>query len=655
VATISEALALAVKHHQAGDVDYAEEVYRRVLQADPENVDAWCYLGTACLNSNRLLEAVEYFRRALRLRPDCTAARSDLGIALAQLGRTEEAAGCFREAIRLRPDHAEAYNNLGIVLAQLGKKDEAKAAYEEALRIKPDHETARANLAGLLRKPESDDSARLPESQGPGAAPDSVGTLNDRGLALAGQGRFDAAIATYRQALEINPASVIVLNNLGLALQETGKLEEAEAVLRQALVAQPDRAEVHNNLGAVLKGLAKTDEAEAAYRRSAELKPQYAEAHNNLGSVFQDRGELDEAVRLYRHALWLKPDYAEAHLNLATALVDLGSPDEGVRSYEAALRYRPDYREARWGRALAWLHLGDFERGWREYEWRWGRKGFPYRPFRKPVWDGTPFEGKTMLLHTEQGFGDALQFVRFVPLVKECGGTVWLECRASLLPLLASVPGVDRLIEYETELPEFDVHAPLMSLPGILGTRLNTVPAAVPYLRADPARVAQWRRRLGPRSGLRVGIAWQGNPGKPGDQFRSIPLAQFAPLARLPGVRLFGLQKGPGREQVETLADRFPLTDLGDELDTFADTAAILANLDLVVCMDSALAHCAGALGTPAWLLLNANSEWRWLLGREDSPWYPSLRLFRQTNLGPWEEVFERVTQGMKQPLERLK
>jgi hypothetical protein len=323
-----------------------------------------------------------------------------------------------------------------------------------------------------------------------------------------------------------------------------------------------------------------------------------------------------------------------------------GRLEESIASYDHALRLQPNSASAHWNRALALLLAGDYERGWPKYEWRWKRKAAKPRPFRQPQWDGSPLEGRTILLWCEQGLGDAIQFVRFAQTVKQNGGRVILECPGILLRLFASVPGVDELVAEGTALSTFDVQAPFMSLPAILGTTLATIPADVPYLTADPELVARWRSRLESLPGFKIGIAWQGNAHHKWDRHRSIPLAKFAPLAEVPGVRLISLQKGPGTDQLKSFTKHYPVTDFGDELDAsgaFTDTAALIRSLDLVITTDTALAHLAGALGAPVWLALSTVVDWRWLLDREDTPWYPTMRLFRQRTLGDWDFDFERM------------
>jgi tetratricopeptide (TPR) repeat protein len=625
------ALARGLDYHRAGHLHEAEQIYRQILQDDSDNIDAFCCLAGLCMAQGRFAEAASIFQQVIRLRPHQAEIHNDLGVAFAQQGKTAEALASFQQALALKSDYAEAHNNRGIVLAQQDRPDEAISHYAEALRLRPDYAEAHNNL----------------------------------GIVLARQRKLAEAVASYAQALCLRPDYAEAHNNLALALSEQGEMNAAVASYRQALRLRPDYAEAHYNLGVALAKMERLDEASACYQEALRLKPDYAEAYNNLGVARGIQGRLEESVASFRQALRLKPDYAEAYYNLGLVLIkegmghiNEGKLEEAIACYRQALLFKPDYAEAHKDLALAWLMRGNFAQGWPEYEWRWLCPGTAVRPFTQQAWDGTALAGRTILLYAEQGLGDTLQFIRYAPLVQQRGGKVLVMCQQRLLALLASCPGIDRLAAWESVVPEFDLWAPLLSLPGILQTRLTTIPATVPYLFADPQLVCQWRQELqqvetssSTEGELKIGIAWQGNPGHKQDRQRSIPLTLFAPLAGLPGVRLFSIQLGPGTEQLLNLGDHFAVTDLGNRFDpaSFQDAAAVMMALDLIISVDSAMAHLAGALGVPVWVLLPYVPDWRWLLEREDSPWYPSMRLFRQRKPGNWEEVFERLVAALSQ------
>ncbi|MCY2989818.1 MAG: tetratricopeptide repeat protein [Planctomycetota bacterium] len=582
-----ELLALAWHYHAIDDYARSEQLCRQALQADGQNQEAWRLLGEVCLFQSKAAEATQGLQQALQLGPLPAEGHNNLGVALAKQGRLEEAVGHYLQAVQLKPTYVECYNNLGVAMTDLARPAEAVAYLRRALDLNPNYPLAHNSL----------------------------------GIALAALGQLDEAQASYHQALRLRPNYANAYNNLGIALAAQGKLDEAVASYHQALRFQADNVSALNALGAALAAQGKLDEAVASYEQARQSDPEYAETYNNAAVAHMQQGALDEAVAGYAQALQRKPEYADAHKNLSMAL----------------------------------LLKGDLERGWREYEWRWRCKDFSLPPYAQPIWDGSSLRGRTLLLQAEQGLGDTLQFIRYASLLQQQGGTVVAACQKALLPVLANCPGVDALVNRDGPLPPFDVYAPLLSLPRILGTTLESVPAEVPYLFANPQLVDHWRERLREIPGFKIGINWHGRPGHGIWRQRNIPLSQFAELARLPGVQLISLQKGAGRDELSAVRDQFPVVDLGDEVDeahgAFTDTAAIMLNLDLVITSDTAVPHLAGALGVPVWVALPFAACWRWLLQREDSPWYPTMRLFRQTEFGNWSQVFSRLLSAVRQQL----
>jgi regulator of sirC expression with transglutaminase-like and TPR domain len=449
----------------------------------------------------------------------------------------------------------------------------------------------------------------------------------------------------------LRPDFFAALSNLGSLLQER-QPEEALALFERARQVQPDSVAALANVGFALNALDRPEEAEALFRQALALDPQSPEAWSGLGSAQARQQRYEEAVACQRRAVALRPAYPRAQTNLGVSLLKRGQLEEAVAAFREAIRLNPADPEPHGSLAHAYLIMGRYPEGWPEYEWRWRCRMFAgcERSFAQPRWDGSPLPGRTILLHAEQGLGDLLQFIRYAPLVQASGGTVLLECPAPMHPLLARCRGIDRLLGQRTPLPPFDVHAPLLSLPGLLGTTVATIPADLPYLFVSADRVERWRRALAGSAGFRVGIAWRGNGQNPYDRTRSLRLEQLEPLARVAGVRLISLQKGRTAEELQRVAGRFHVIDLGEGLDeegAFLDTAAVMKNLDLVVSADTAPAHLAGGLALPIWVLLPFAPEWRWLLGREDSPWYPTARLFRQRRPGDWEEVVARTAEAL--------
>jgi tetratricopeptide (TPR) repeat protein len=607
----------AVRCARAGQWRQAAECVRRVLQAQPGNADAWQLLASATAALGQHAAAAEAYTKALELRPGLADLHCGLAHALAGLGQPQQAAEQYRQALRLDPDHADAAMHCGIGLAQQGRLAEALPLLRRAVVASPASATAQHNL----------------------------------GVALAQSGQKEEALHHLGEAVRLNPQYADGHANLGNVLHDLKRHEEAVEHYRQAVRLRPDWAAACCNLGLAYSDTRRHAEAILILGHATRLDPAAKEAWNNLGLAYADVGRFAEAQAAYEQALKLDPKYVEALANLGSCCKEQGRLDEALAAYELALWLEPQSVSAQYNRALTLLQKGDYAQGWPAYEWRWTRAASPMRPFPHPRWNGEPLEGKTILLWCEQGVGDGMQFVRYAPLVKARGGTVLLECPPGLTRLMATCPGVDRALPGGEGLPPFDVQIPLMSLPAVFGTTPETVPADIPYLSAEPQRVQRWKERLAEVNGYRVGVAWQGNPRFGWDHFRSFPLAALAPLAAVAGVRLISLQKGPGTEQLRGLKGQFDVVDLGEELDAdgaFLDTAAVMQHLDLVVSADTAAAHLAGALAVPVWVAVAAVSDWRWLVGRDDTPWYPTMRLFRQGRLHDWPGVFCRIADDLR-------
>lgn len=575
--TLSQALLIALDHHQAGRMLEAEDIYRQILGADPEHADAMQLLG----------------------------------VLTAQTGRQAEACRCLRLAVTLRPDGAGGLSNLAGVEQSAGALDGAVRHYGWALRLMPDLADAHASRAGALRRLGRVPAALAAAGHALALAPDHADALANRAAALLSFGDARAAERCARRSLSLNGRSAVALASLAAALAAQRRWAEAEAAARGSLALDREAVEPWEVLGAVLAKLARFSDSLEAFSTAERLR--------SGPSVRAARG---------------------------IALIAMARPVEAAVEFEHALADRPDDVGLHWNLGFARLMAGDYERGWPEFDWRRrdNHAEPPWRPFPQPLWQGEPLNGRTILLYAEQGLGDTLQFLRYVPLVAARGGRVVLEVQRPLLPLTTGLEGAAQVIARGDPLPTFDLECPLMSLPRAFATGLDSVPADIPYLRPDPARADRWRERLGPRrNALCVGIVWAGNPRFPGDEERSPGLAGLRGVFDVPGCRFYGLQMGPGRARLadNTLPDSF--TDLGTAISDFADTAAIMANLDLVVSSCTGPAHLAGALGVPLWVALPFSADWRWLTGRDDSPWYPTARLFRQSAPGDWPAVAGRM------------
>jgi tetratricopeptide (TPR) repeat protein len=659
--SVGEKLSLGYSYHQAGDLLRAEQAYREVLSSEPDQPQALFLLGTICHAQGRLAEAVASYERAVHLCPNDAQVRHNLGAAYFQLDRLDLAAACFQEVLRLNPDSADACYSLAMICERQGNQADARRFFEEAIpryqqmvRTQPDSAQAHYHLGLSLSRVGRRDDAVGSLREAVRLLPGWPEAQNDLGYMLAECGQHREAESRYREAVRLRPEYAAAHNNLGLILVDSGRVTEGMAHYQTALRHQPDFPEAHNNLGLALAHANQPAEAIPHYQEAVRLKPTFAEAYCAWGRALAQQDRLDDAVGLYQKAIQINPDLHQAYTGMGWALEQVGKRDEALKWYDRVLQLKPDYADARVTRAMLLLLEGKLDQAWPDYEWRWKIADRPEQKFPQPVWDGSPLGGRTIFLHTEQGLGDTIQFLRYAPLVKQRGGRVIVGCQQSLLRLLARSPGIDQLVGEGSSLPSFDVHAPLLSLSRIFQTAVETIPASVPYVFAEPYLIASWRQELSRLPGFKIGIAWQGNPEYQSDRERSIPLRFFAPLAKLPQVHLISLQKGPGVEQLGMLEERFPVLDLSTRLDlvagAFMDTAAIMMNLDLVIASDIAVPHLAGALRVPVWVPLATMPDWRWLLDREDSPWYPTMRLFRQRQRGDWAEVFERIAHELRNP-----
>ncbi|MBF0173027.1 MAG: tetratricopeptide repeat protein [Magnetococcales bacterium] len=603
------ALDSALKAHREGDWSRAEALYRTILQKDSANFQAWHLSGMLASETGQPDLAITRIAKAIAIKPDFPEACNNLGHLLMAQGRHSEAVSCLQRAIAIKPDFVAAHYNLGNAFKELGRWEPALASYAHALRLQPDFPEACLNtgsiyhLRGALTEAQHWYRRALNLRK---AYPDALTNL---GMILQSRGQFTEAIEHYRQALLFRPNNPEALSRWGIALQDMGNLTEAIEKYRQALVLRPQYAEVLSHLGGALLGLEQLTEAVATLERSLAIRPRFPAALANLGSALHKQGRLAEALGWFRKAEEVDPHFAEA----------------------------------RFGAGLIHLLQGDYASGFAQYEWRWNTKGFQPHGHTQPQWDGSPLSGGTLLVHCEQGMGDSIQWIRFLPALKERGATVVLYCPAPLQRLFSRVRAVDLVVTQRERIPHCAFQIPLMSLAGVLGTTLETLPKPLPDIAVDPVERQRWTDRLADRPGLKVGLVWRGNPRFKNDHIRSMTAASMAALTRVAGCFFVGLQVDGTEEERALLSGQGNFIDLGKELGDFADTAAVVASLDLVIAVDTAVLHLAGSLGRPTWGLLPFVPDWRWLLDRSDSPWYPTVRLFRQEQPGSWPSVMEAV------------
>lgn len=530
-------------------------------------------------------------------------------LTLHRANRLNEASALYQRVLALSPQHPRSLHLLGTIAYQLGRADIAVNLIESALA----------------------------------ADPTPPAFHNDLGEAYRIQRRIAEAEREFRRAIELSPNLASAHNNLGILLQNDGRLDEALARFRRAAMLRPDSHEMHLNLGCALLATGAVEEAARSLEEARRLAPDDATVALDLGNARVKQDRLAEAESLYRQALAAKPGYVLAELNLGLALRELGRPEEALPHYERAAELDPTLPAVHWNDSVCRLLLGDYERGWRGFAWRWRATDIPLDELTTPEWQGDDLAGKRLLVHAEQGLGDTIQFVRFVPFLAPFGaGAVALLVQAPLLRLLRRGDFGCDIYGPDDKVPEYDLRIALMDLPLRLGTRVDTIPAADgPYLHADPALVVAWQERFAALPGRRVGMVWQGRRDHANDRHRSVAADTLAPLLALPGISWVSLQK-------DKSAGVLPgVLDIADDLGDMMDTAAAIMALDLIIAVDTSVAHLAGALGKPVWLLLPLAPDWRWLTERSDSPWYGSARLFRQSVRGDWAPVIAEVAAAL--------
>ncbi len=605
--SFEHALAL----HRQGRRDEAKLIYDAILAADPHHCDALHLRGVLRYQQGEGAEGLRLVAAALRVQPRSADVLSSYGVILDALKRHEEALASFDKVLAMRRNDAGAYYNRGNALKSLGRHDEALASYDRALAL----------------------------------APGLTDAHNNRGNSLAALDRHEEAVSSYQAALAAAPDRPDILTNCGVALLELDRCEEALSCFERVLGSDPENIFILTNRGNALLRLKHQAEALACYDRALALNPDHAEALTGRGTALATLGRTDEALASFDRALRIEPRAVAAHVNRGNIFMASAQMQEALASYSAAIELDPEHADANFNAALARLCLGDFRNGWRQYEYRLKKKEFAplRRAVPQPVWRGEKeLHGKTILLIAEQGLGDAIQFVRYAPLIAALGAKVLLGVQRPVVDLLATVPGVAGVFGENEPLPEFDLHCPLLSLPLAFETELATIPANVPYIRAYEERIAKWRRRLPDDGRLRVGLCWAGTSAHSNNRRRSIPLQSFTAVLSAAGVDFVSLQKDVDETDAATL-DALGVIQLGQEFIDFADTAAVISMLDLVISVDTSVAHLAGAMGKAVAVLIPFSPDFRWLLDRTDTPWYPTMRLFRQPAPGNWDAPLLRL------------
>ncbi|QDT40530.1 lipoprotein NlpI [Gimesia alba] len=582
---IQEQLKTALSHHQSGELDQAETIYQSVLKSDGQNWEAMYYLGTLQLQRGDLDQSITNFLKVTQLQPELPDVHNNLGVAYHAAGKWQESGQSFEQALRINPHYERAYFNLGSLLESRGLFTEAVKCYRKSYDLNRENLETYQKVADVLK--------------------------------LAGD--WAEAAAIYRELLEKVPEDFNLAMKLAYVLVLQRQYRDAIQLYESMLETHPEHYQILVSLSYAYESMGNIEAAIQSAERSIQAAPVQPEGYNNLGNALKLKHDVEGACENFKKALSLRPDFAMAEFNLATT----------------------------------YMLNGDLAAGWRGYERRADIGPAPRIVFSGPRWQGEPLAGKTIFLWCEQGFGDTFLFVRFAMELKRKGAAkVLLLCQTELAALLRSIPEIDQILIEGDEIPEHDYQSALLSVPLFLETTQETIPVDVPFVVPPVERQQSWHDFLSGYAGKKIGLNWSGNLNFPKDEFRSIPLETFLPLGELPGVQLVSLQQVNGLDQIEALQASWnllqPGAEYGAETGNFTEVAALIQNLDLVITSDTAVAHLAGCLGVPVWILVSQLPEWRWLLDRTDSPWYPTARLFRQTQLGEWEPVIAEVKAALE-------
>jgi tetratricopeptide (TPR) repeat protein len=653
---------LGVIYGQRADYDSAIRYFEKALSLDNGDVRMYNNLGNALCEKGRLDDAVANFQKAIELNPEFVDAYCDVANALHKKGQLDEAVVYLQKALKLKPDLYEAYFNLGIIFREKGEIEEAISNYEKALQINPNLPEVHYNLGNTLKEKGQLDDAISHYQKALELYPDFPDALNNLGIALQDKGELDAAATYFQKAIEIDPDLANAYNNLGNVYKDRGAFDIAIGWYEKALELNPDAADSFNSIGTALKEKGQSDEAMENFQKAIEINPDFAEAYYNVGNTLKEKGQLDDAISYYQKALELCPDFTGALNNLGNTFRDKGQPDEAIDQYRKAMDLNPDYVEAHFNMSLALLATGDLEHGWEEYEWRWKTKDFiTNHNVPLPSWEGASLNGKSLLICAEQGVGDEIMFASCFNDVIERAKSCIVECDKRLLPLFARSFPKAQFIErdinedaFYSYLPSIDFQVPEGSLPKYFRPDLATFPERRSYLVPDERQVSLWRKRYEKMGeGLKIGIAWRGG-SKPAVRLaRSTVLEQWKELFLIAGTHFISLQYGDYANELKEAKEKLGVTifdwEEADSLKDLDNFAAQIAALDLVISVDNATVHMAGALGVSTWVLLPFACDWRWMRECEDTPWYATVRLFRQNNAGAWDGVFEKVTSGLMQ------
>ena len=640
----------AYQYYQQNNLVEAERICRLILEEKPQDFQVLHLLAVLENLAGRNDIAIQLLNQVINLNPGFTKAYSNLAKLMKKEGRLEEAIAHYQKAISLEPNNSSNYSNLGFIFLEKGQIESAIINSEKSIEINPNNSQGNFNLGFAWAEKGDLSKASTYYQKAINLQPDYAQAHNNLGLIFQEKGNLSKASNYYQQALEINPNYAEAWCNLGVVLRKQGQIELAIEYFRKSLELNPDYAQAYNNLGFVFQEKGNLSKASNYYQQALEINPNYAEAWCNLGVVLRKQGQIELAIEYFRKSLELNPDYAMTHNSLGVTFEEEGNFTASIASYQKALELEPNFPEVHLNLSLVWLLLGDLKLGFQEYNWRWQASKALFLIQPEKLWDGSNLEGKKILIYAEQGYGDTIQFIRYIPLVKKQGARITLACQKPLVRLLEKIPEIEQCLEEIVNLT-FDVNAPLLELPRIFGTTLDNIPPPIKNLNIP--EIPSIKLESPERNYLKVGIVWMTNQDSPTAVKRSCKLMNFQYLLDVAGVSFYSLQKEPGVDL--KLLKTLPILDLSSQLNDFADTAGIITKLDLVITVDTAVAHLAGTLGKPVWILLPFVPDWRWMLDRNDSPWYPTARLFRQPKRGDWNSVLIEVKEALMEFIESQK
>ena len=650
--TNEDKLKKALEHIQKNNFKEAEEIYRELIIMGTKNHIVFGNLAALCGIQGNKNEMTKLLQKAISINPRYSDGYYNLGIAHSKEGNVIEAIASYKKAIQINPNYSEAYFNLGNVFKNKGDIPEAIASYKKAIQINPNYFNSYNNLGSIYREDGNIKAAINSFHAAIKLNPNYTDAHYNLGNSLQAQGDLEQAFISYQKAIQLNPNFADAHNNLGIIFEEQNNLILAKASYQKAIQINPDFADAHNNLGNILQEMGDLEKALISYQKAIQINPDFADAHNNLGNALKEKGNLKEAIISYKKALEIKTNYSEAQMNLGNALKEQGELSEAIKSYKKALHYEPNYPEARWNLSLIQLLTGDYQSGWENYRWRWQRKKTvkPHAQPKTQEWKGeTLHADERLIIVSEQGLGDTLQYMRYIPELKKKGIKICFCAQTKLHSLIKS-SGIhlDPLTPEETNKLSDGKWMPLLSLPRYLRVSPNNPIINKPYIFTPISLFKKWNRILQKEKKPIIGINWQGNPEMERSyRKRSIALETFSKIVKNKKLSMLSLQKGFGSEQLEHCSFQNHFVKSQDQINSiwsFLENAAIIANCDLIITCDTSIAHLAGGMGKSVWLLLKDVPYWTWGMNKEKTFWYPTMKLFRQQQKDDWDQLMNRLS-----------